>query len=74
MPNRGIELSVHFSSMEEVTIEEIPDYTFYDYLAEMGGLVGILVGMSVISIIEVLLYLILNLVYAFCIWIVSQRD
>ena len=74
VPNRGIELSVHFSSMEEVTIEEIPDYTFYDYLAEMGGLVGILVGMSVISIIEVLLYLILNLVYAFCIWIVSQRD
>ena len=59
------EVSVHFLSMEEVSEEEIPDYIFTDYLAEMGGLVGVLVGMSVMSVLEVLVYFVLHMIRLF---------
>ena len=61
----GMELSAKFLSMEEMSVEEIPEYTFYDFLAEMGGLVGVLVGMSIISVLEVLVYFVLHITKLF---------
>ena len=60
--DNATDISVHFRSMQEISEVEIPEYTFFDYLAEIGGLVGILVGLSVISILEVLVYFVLHII------------
>ena len=54
------ELFVRFRSIEEVASKEIATYTFLDFLAEFGGIVGILVGMSVISVLELFVYFVLQ--------------
>ena len=58
--NLIVDLLVRFRSLEEVTSREIATYTFFDFLAEFGGIVGILVGMSIISVIELLVYFMLQ--------------
>ena len=55
-----VDLLVRFQSMEEVSSQEIATYMLSDFLAELGGIIGNLVGMSVISVIELLVYIVLQ--------------
>ena len=63
--DHALHLFAYYRSMEEVSEKEIPQYTLIDYIAEMGGLVGVLAGMSAISVVEVLVYCLLHIMIAF---------
>ena len=52
----GLQFRIRYTSKKVMYIEEIPSYTFFDFLAEMGGVVGVSVGMSVVSVLEIVIY------------------
>ena len=57
------EFAVRYStSRRETTITQVPDYTLEDFLGAMGGFIGLCVGASLLSVIELLLYSILYIV------------
>ena len=39
----------------------MPDYTLEDFLGAMGGMVGLCVGASILSVIELIVYSILSI-------------
>ena len=56
------EIAVMYSSTRRVTsIKQVPDYTLEDFLGAMGGMVGLCVGASILSVIELIVYSILSI-------------
>ena len=54
-------LYLMYKSHKVTSITEKPDYPFEQFLSEVGGLVGLLVGMSVLSVIEIVVYCVVSL-------------
>ena len=51
---------VGYAASRRVTsIKQVPDYTLGDFLGAMGGFVGLCAGASILSVIELLVYIIL---------------
>ena len=48
-----VQLTIYFENTEISTITELPAYDKTRFMADIGGLVGLLVGMSLLSIVEV---------------------
>ena len=51
-------IRIQYKNKRIKQVTEIPAYTTSDFLAEVGGLVGLLVGMSLLSVVEFVVYLI----------------
>ena len=49
-----IELTIYFEKLEITKSSEIEAYDSIRFLADLGGLVGLLIGMSMLSVVEVL--------------------
>ena len=59
----GWDLVIRYSSTRRVTsVKQVPDYTLEDALGAMGGFVGLCVGASLLSVIELLVYTTLYIV------------
>ena len=58
----AIEHKIKYRSMQQTDITEIPAYSMSTMMAEIGGLVGVLSGVSVLSVIELACYISLCLV------------
>ncbi|XP_063401901.1 amiloride-sensitive sodium channel subunit alpha-like [Mytilus trossulus] len=52
--NSLLQISIYFSSLYEEVTEEIPSITFESFLSNIGGSLGLWIGMSAISIGELL--------------------
>ena len=48
------QIYVRFKNHRVTHIQEIPAYTIPELLAELGGILGLLTGMSVLTIVELL--------------------
>ena len=59
---KNIEIHIYFSSPIVTDMEEILDYTFSDFLGPFGGFVGVCIGMSFVSVIELIVYAVCFLV------------
>ena len=56
----AIKMFVYFETMETIThITELPSYDITRFLADMGGIAGLLLGMSILSVFEVIFCLVL---------------
>ena len=49
-------------SRKETHIKQVPDYTLEEFLGAFGGILGLCVGASLLSVIEILLYITLHIV------------
>ena len=54
--NNTIKMNVYFNTMQYTVWEEVPAYSLEQMIAEFGGLLGLLIGASVLSLLEVLVY------------------
>ena len=52
--------NIKYEAMKVTHVKEQPETTFWNFLAQVGGLIGLLVGMSVLSLVEVAVVLILS--------------
>ena len=60
--NSYVYLTIYFEDIEIMKTTELPAYDSTRFLADVGGLIGLLIGMSLLSLFEVLVCLAL---YAF---------
>ena len=65
----AITLQIYFETREITMVTEVPSYDTTRFLADIGGLIGLLLGMSVLSVFEVLFCLVLFIVD----WILSRK-
>ena len=64
-----ISLNIYFELREVTVITEVSTYDAIHFLADIGGLMGLLLGMSVLSVFEVLFCLVLFIID----WILSWK-
>ena len=50
--------------LETTLVKEIPDYPIEKFLADIGGLVGLLCGMSILSLLEIVITVLISIVVA----------
>ena len=60
--NNTIRMDVYFNTMQYTVWEEVPAYSLEQMIAEFGGLLGLLIGASLLSLLEVLVYCGLSLI------------
>ena len=53
-----LKVQVYFSTNSVTTIEEKPEYTWDQYLASLGGALSLYLGISLVSVFELLDFLI----------------
>ena len=61
----GTKLFLYYKTKKVTSINEVEDYPIQDLLGSLGGILGLCIGMSVISFIEIIVYLVfltLNLI------------
>ncbi|XP_029664876.1 sodium channel protein Nach-like [Formica exsecta] len=63
--DQGI-LHVYFSNYDSIRLKQDVIYYWYDLLSDMGGICGVFIGFSLISIVELLYFLVLLLLHLFC--------
>ena len=61
-PNHFLELFINFNSFSYLNYEESPSISVYGLVSNVGGAIGLLLGMSLLSIFEVLEMVILSIV------------
>ena len=61
----GYDLFVKYNPFEVTHVREIPEYPIEQFVADIGGLAGLVAGMSVISILEIIICAILTLFIKF---------
>ena len=66
--NSYTRIDVYFDKPHTTKMSEIPDYRFEDFIGALGGFVGICVGMSIFSILELIWYMFLSLVSKVKFW------
>ena len=59
--NNTIEMNVHYDSMRHTLWEEVPAYSLSQMMSEFGGLLGLLMGASLFSMLELLAYAMFSL-------------
>ncbi|XP_054773906.2 uncharacterized protein LOC129281999 isoform X1 [Lytechinus pictus] len=57
---------IYFEELNFQSIEEIPAYTFGSFLGAVGGLLGLYIGFSVVTISEIILLLLFLIKHTFC--------
>ena len=68
MNDESISLQIHFDTREITKITEVLSYDATRFLADIGGLLGLLIGMSVLSVFEVLFCILLFIVDCILLW------
>ncbi|KAL6447583.1 hypothetical protein ACFW04_000049 [Cataglyphis niger] len=63
--DQGI-LHIFFSKYGSIRLKQDVAYYWYDLLSDIGGICGVFIGFSLISIVEVLYFLVLALLDLFC--------
>ena len=63
-----ISLQIYFETREITKITEVLSYDTTRFLADIGGLIGLLIGMSVLSVFEVLFCIVLYIVDCVLLW------
>ena len=53
---KTIKMDVYFNTMQYTVWQEVPAYGIEQMIAEFGGLLGLLIGASVLSLLEVMVY------------------
>ncbi|XP_072744920.1 sodium channel protein Nach isoform X2 [Anoplolepis gracilipes] len=71
--DQGI-LHVFFSKYGSIRLKQDVIYYWYDLLSDIGGICGVFIGFSFISIVEILYFLVLMLLDLFCGKSVLQED
>ena len=56
--NGGIKLFLYYKEKMVTSINEVEDYPIEDLLGSLGGILGLCIGMSVISLVELIVYLV----------------
>ena len=59
---KTVRLSVYFSELNEIEIAESPSYDRVTLLANFGGMLGLMTGMSAISLLEILIWVLLSVI------------
>ena len=57
--NNTVQIIFYFKSPFVTYMEEIPDFTFSDFLGAFGGLAGVCLGVSFVSVLELIVYTVL---------------
>ena len=45
-------MNIYFGTMDISTVEELPEYLFYDFINSLGGALSLLLGVSIIMLFE----------------------
>ncbi|XP_056009450.1 acid-sensing ion channel 1B-like [Ostrea edulis] len=56
-----IELKIYYDSLIETAVTEVPEFNIFEMLSDIGGLMGIFLGASLLSLVELLEFFILLL-------------
>ncbi|XP_030835718.1 uncharacterized protein LOC100891818 isoform X2 [Strongylocentrotus purpuratus] len=59
-------IRIYFEELNFQSVEEIPAYTFGSFLGGVGGLLGLYIGFSVVTISEIILLFLFLLKHTFC--------
>ena len=51
------EITVKYRSRNVIQVTEKVDYPFLEFMGELGGILGLFVGMSILSVVELVVYL-----------------
>ena len=62
---KEIALDVYFSELSETEIKEAPSYDGVTLLANFGGMLGLMTGMSALSVLEILMWIVLSITVCF---------
>lgn len=65
---QSIILTFYFGNHYVDVAERVETYTFFDFLAISGGLLGLFLGISVLSIVELIYYFTLHLFWTIRYW------
>ena len=57
---KKVRLSVYFRELKEMRITETPSYSDVTLLANFGGMLGLMTGMSALSLLEILIWMLLS--------------
>ena len=71
--NDSTYMTIYFDKLEISKSTELPAYNSTRFLADIGGLIGLLIGMSLLSVFEVLVCLALYAVDKTCLLSVSRN-
>ncbi|XP_076391774.1 pickpocket protein 28-like [Megachile rotundata] len=52
-------LNVYFSEMESLYMKQDETYRWYEYISDAGGLCGLIIGFSMVSVMEIIYFLLL---------------
>uniref|UniRef100_A0A914WEE9 EGF-like domain-containing protein n=1 Tax=Plectus sambesii TaxID=2011161 RepID=A0A914WEE9_9BILA len=50
--HRTVEVDIYFLDTSDIQFQEVPQITFLTFLSNVGGIVGVLTGLSVVTLIE----------------------
>ena len=59
---RGLAITLKFDSKTFTNITEIPAYPTEKFVTDRGGWLGLFTGMSALSVVEIILFVVLSLV------------
>ena len=60
--NRNFLLNIHFDSLSYLNYDEYPTVGVYNLVSNIGGIIGLLLGMSLLSVFEIIEIFIFNIV------------
>ena len=60
-----IKLVMHYDNLQVYNIREVPRYELWSLVANVGGTLGLMTGMSAISLLEVFMYFVLKTIRLF---------